>query len=136
MRTFVRTGDNWHALAVAMILTATIACGGSAPSPVTKPPIATTTWSWRCCGDRYHGTMSVQQDGSRIAGTFHDDVAGTGGTIEGTLDGTNLDFVRSVSGGKQHFVLTFSEDGSTASGTISGSWISGSNDAHVQRGDR
>ena len=91
------------------------------------------TWRWRCCTDGFHGTMQLHQDGSQIVGTFHDDVAGTGGSVAGKIDGERLEFTRSVGGGQQNFALTLSKDGSTGTGTISGSWISGMSDAHVER---
>jgi hypothetical protein len=86
------------------------------------------TWDMVCCSNKYRVKITLIQDGAKISGYFGENGGnsndGTGGTIEGQINGTTLTFTRRHAIGTQNYVqsyvLTLSRDGRTLTGSYSG----------------
>lgn len=94
------------------------------PAPAANAAAAvnlTGDWNWTCCDAHYHGTFTLQQDGSNVTGKLYDEGDTTGGAIAGTIAGNTFKFTRTWGDDShQDYTLTISGDGNKVEGELDG----------------
>jgi hypothetical protein len=129
---------------IALVATASLTgCVGScpscskstaeAPTPAAAPSAAPTAapakvsinlsgdWDWTCCDGKYHGTMTLKQDGNTLTGRLFDENDTVGGALIGSVDGTVVKFNRKwAEDSSQDYTLTASADGKKLEGDFDG----------------
>ena len=121
-------------LLLAFALTLSACSAAPAVTDLVTPSAAAPAdvagdWSWTCCSDRYAGTMTLRQSGSRVTGTFTDTVDQSGGDLAGTVDGSVLTFTRTTPSSRQTYTLRAVDGGRALDGTFVGSGTGGTPEA-------
>ena len=122
-----------HPLLLSLLASSLLMAGCHTPSPsasaVPTPPSApvastaslTGEWNWTCCEGHYHGDLKLQQDGGKLTGRLADENDANGGAIEGTVNGSQVQFARSWGEDfHQDYTLTLSADGNKLEGDLDG----------------
>lgn len=89
---------------------------GASPATAAKKIDVTGWWRWDCCGGQYSGFIYLRQAGTQVKGFLTDFSIGSGGTLEGMVDGTSLRFIRRSVKLVQDYKMTLSDDGTSAKG--------------------
>jgi hypothetical protein len=87
----------------------------------TKSPNVTGTWHWVQGGGQLQGKMDlIQTAGGKITGRMYDTTGGLGGTINGSVAGSAVEFTRSWRANERQYHLTLDSGEKTLTGRISG----------------
>ena len=92
-------------------------------------PDVSGTWTFINVGDRFLGTIVLQQSGSAVTGVWHTEAGKSepDSPLSGRIDGNILYFTRSLGNLEQKYVLTISTDGNRIDGFGDGWGISHAN---------
>ena len=79
--------------------------------------------------DRFHGTITLRQDGSDVSGVWHTSKGKSepDDSVSGRIDGGTLTLWRFIGDAQQHFVLNLSADRSRLDGYGDGFFLSHTN---------
>ena len=101
--------------------TPTATTAAPAPKPATAMANVTGEWTWACCDGKYHGELTLQQDGGKISGRLFDEGDTTGGAVDGSITGNTVKLVRTWGEDfRQDYTLTLSADGQKIAGELDG----------------
>jgi hypothetical protein len=92
--------------------------GNPAPALAHGPQDLSGTWSFTHFDDRFKGSITLQQSGSTLQGTWH---TGSGKSepdtpVTGSVDGAAVTLRRSLGPNQQTYTLTLSADGNGLDG--------------------
>jgi hypothetical protein len=88
--------------------------------------------SWQGRHGSQQGTMQIQQDGSKLSGTFQD--SGGSSPVTGSIAGNNVSFSVQIQGRPMTLAFTGTIDGDKMSGTFQPQGGSGGNGGRGGRG--
>jgi hypothetical protein len=88
------------------------------PSNTSQPANVGGAWqiSWQGRSGTQQGTMQIQQDGSKLSGTFQD--ASGSSSVTGSIAGNNVSFSVQIQGRPMTLAFTGTIDGDKMSGTF------------------
>jgi len=110
---------------------------GAAPAPGQGPQDLSGTWSFTHFDDRFQGSITLQQSGSTLKGTWH---TSTGKSepdtpVTGSVDGTAVTLKRALGTNQQTYALTLSADGNSLDGFGEGFFLHHTNLNMTRSGD-
>ncbi len=106
-------------IVLAFLLTASLLVAQDSQSNNSQPANVGGTWqiSWQGRSGTQQATMQIQQDGSKLSGTFED--ASGSSSVTGSIAGNNLSFSVQIQGRPMTLAFTGTIDGDKMSGTFS-----------------
>jgi hypothetical protein len=89
-----------------------------APPPAKGPQDLSGTWSFTHFDDRFQGSLTLQQSGSTLQGTWHTSSGKSepDTPVTGSVDGAAVTLRRSLGPNQQTYSLTLSPDGNGLDG--------------------
>ena len=107
-----------HPLFFAFLLAAPLLLAQDSESNNSQPANIGGDWqiSWQSRNGSQQATMQVQQDGSKLSGTFQD--ASGSSSVTGSIAGNNVSFSVQIQGRPMTLAFTGTIDGDKMSGTF------------------
>jgi len=116
------------------LLAAPLLLGQDSQSNNSQPANIGGAWqiSWQARSDTQQATMQIQQNGSKLSGTFQD--ASGSSSVTGSVAGNNVSFSVQIQGRPMTLAFTGTIDGDKMSGTFQPQGGSGGGDGRGGRG--
>ena len=107
-----------YAIFFTFLLVAPLLLAQDSQSNNSQPANIGGAWqiSWQARTGSQQATMQIQQDGSKLSGTFQD--SGGSSPVTGSIAGNNVSFSVQVQGRPMTFAFTGTIDGDNMSGTF------------------
>jgi len=88
------------------------------PAIAQDPGDLSGTWSFTHFDDRFQGSITLSQSGSKLQGTWHTSSGKSepDTSVTGSVDGATVTLCRSLGDNQQNYTLTLSADGSRLDG--------------------
>jgi hypothetical protein len=101
-----------------LLLTSSLLFAQDSPSNNSQPGNLSGAWqiSWQGRNGTQQGTMQIQQEGSKLSGTFED--ASGSSSVSGSIAGNKLSFSVQVQGGPIILAFTGTVDNDKMTGTF------------------
>src|SRR6202790_3455384 len=123
-----------HPLFFAFLLAAPLLLAQDSESNNSQPANIGGAWqiSWQAGSGPQQATMQIQQDGSKLSGTFQD--SGGSSPVTGSIAGNSVSFSVQVQGRPMTLAFTGTIDGDEMSGTFQSQGGSGGGGGRGGRG--
>lgn len=107
-----------YPIVFTFLLTASLLLAQDSQSKNSQPANVGGAWqiSWQGRSGTQQATMQIQQDGSKLSGTFED--ASGSSSVTGSIAGNNLSFSVQIQGRPMTLAFTGTIDGDKMSGTF------------------